>query len=250
MNDWFRYFFGFGSEPEFTLFGFAHFAPIAIMLLLIFATYPVRNQLRICRHEHFLRYAMAFLLIIAEMSYYWQLAAIPASAPNASQNLPIVLCSWAAIFCSYLLIGKSQFLFDICYFWLLCACVFALITPTPLTYTGPTRFRYYQFWAEHTVGFIGIFYMIFVHKMRPTLRSAVRSYSALAVLAAIAYFANTSIGPEANYLFLARSELAPSVLDILPSVPVLRIGIMAAVIAALHGFAYLPWYLADKKRTP
>ena len=40
--------------------------------------------------------------------------------------------------------------------------IFALITPTVITYTGPTRFRYYQFWLEHTLGYISIFYMIFI----------------------------------------------------------------------------------------
>ena len=65
---------------------------------------------------------------------------------------------------------------------------FALITPTVITYTGPTRFRYYQFWVEHTLGYIAIFYMIFVHKMRPTVRSAIKSYIALAVLAYLPWY--------------------------------------------------------------
>ena len=89
--------------------------------------------------------------------------------------------------------------------------------------------------------------MIFIHKMRPTIRSAVKSYVGLVILAVVAYVTNRMIGPGANYLFLARPEAAPSVLDILPPVFWLRTLIMAVVITALYGVAYLPWYLRDRK---
>ena len=62
-----------------------------------------------------------------------------------------------------------------------------------------------------------------------------------------AYWVNSMI-PGANYLFLARPESAPSVLDILPPNFILRTAIMAAVITAMYGLAYLPWYLKDKKK--
>ena len=148
-----------------------------------------------------------------------------------------------------MVIDKSQTLFDISYFWLLSGSVFALLTPTPLTYTGPTRFRYYQFWAAHTLPFIAVFYMIFIHGMRPTRKSFLKAYIALFILAVIAYWANTMI-PGANYLFLAKPESAPSVLDILPPNFFLRTFIIAAVITLLFGVAYLPWYLKDKKNPP
>ena len=89
--------------------------------------------------------------------------------------------------------------------------------------------------------------MIFVHKMRPTVKSIVKAYGGLTVLAVIAYFANRMIGPGANYLFMARPEDTPSVLDILPPNFALRLLVMIAVVTALFGLAYLPWYLKDKK---
>ena len=146
-----------------------------------------------------------------------------------------------------MVIGKTQSLFDICYFWLLSGSVFALLTHTVITYTGPTRFRYYQFWVEHTFGYIAVFYMIFVHKMRPTIKSMIKAYAALLTLAGVAFFANRLIGPGANYLFMARPEDTPSVLDILPPNFLLRLAVMAAVVTAMFFVAYLPWYLKDRK---
>lgn len=247
MREFIDYFFGAGTEPEFANFTIAHFLPILTAVAVIYLIYRYRKNISLCKHEATLRYVLAFALIISEMSYYWRLVGMPVLDPNPVDHLPIAVCGWAAIFCSYMLVGKCQTLFDISYFWLFSGSIFALITPTVITYTGPTRFRYYQFWAEHTLGYVAVFYMIFVHNMRPTIKSAIKSYLSLMVLAVIAYFTNRLIGPGANYLFLASPEDTPSILDILPPNFALRTLIMASAITLLFGVAYLPWYLMDKK---
>ena len=83
--------------------------------------------------------------------------------------------------------------------------------------------------------------------MRPTIKSALKSYIALIILAVIAYFSNRMLGKGANYLFMARPEDTPSVLDILPPNFVLRLFIMAAVISLMFFVAYLPWFIKDIK---
>ena len=246
MKEFFIYFFGQGTTQEFALFTPAHILPIAWMIAMILLIRKKGTAIRDWKHEEAIRYVLAFALILSDMSYYWRLVGMPALGANPVDNLPIGVCGWAAILCSYMLVGKCQSFFDISYFWLLSGSLFALLTPTPLNLTGPTRFRYYQFWAEHTLGYIAVFYMIFVHGMRPTVRSAVKSYIALLVMVFIAYNVNQMI-PGANYLYMARPESAPSVLDILPPNFLLRFMVMFAVITAMYGLAYLPWYLKDKK---
>lgn len=249
MLEFFRYFFGAGETEEFTNFTLAHFLPILIAVGIIFLIYRGRNTIRDMKREHYFRYALAFIMIVSEMSYYWRLIALPAQlTPNAIDHLPITVCGWMTVFASYMVIGKSQTLFDISYFWCFCGTIFALITPTVITYTGPTRFRYYQFWFEHLTGYVAVFYMIFVHKMRPTVKSAVKAYIAMAVLAVIAYFTNDMLGPGANYLFMAAPESTPSILDILPPNHALRICIMALAVTVLFFLSYLPWLIMDKKK--
>ncbi len=247
MLEFLKYFFGKGETVEFENFTLAHFLPILIALFAILLIYRYREDIRTMKKEHWFRYALAFALIISEMSYFWRLIAVPSLNPNPVDHLPITVCGWVAVFGSYMLVGKSKTLFDICYFWALAGTIFALITPTVITYTGPTRFRYYQFWAQHLLGYVGVFYMIFVHKMRPTKRSFVKAYLSLLALAGTAYFANRLIGPGANYLFMARPEDTPSVLDILPPSFALRFFVMASAITLLFVLVYLPWYLKDKK---
>ena len=246
MKDFMIYFFGQGTEIEFTNFSLAHFIPIALMAGLIWVIYHFRSQIRTLKKEANLRYILAFALIITEMSYFWRLVGVPALQPNPVDHLPITVCGWTVIFASYLVIGKSQTLFDIVYFWLFSGTIFALITPTVISYTGPTRYRYYQFWLEHTLGYVAIFYMIFVHGMRPTVESAVKSFATLLVMAVIAYSVNTML-PGANYLFLAKPEDTPSILDILPPNFVLRLVVMVLAVSVMFVLAYLPWYLKDRK---
>ena len=232
---------------EFTNFSLAHFLPILVLIGVIFLIRYFREPLRRPNVDKTVRYILAFMLIVSEMSYYWRLVGVPALNPNPIDNLPITVCGWVVVFCSFLMIGKSQTLYDISYFWAFSGTIFVLITPTVITYTGPTRFRYYQFWAEHTLGYVAIFYMTFVHGMRPRVKSAVKAYIAMVILAAIAYFANTLLGPGANYLFMAKPEDTPSILDILPPNFALRLLVMAVAVTAMYFVAYLPWLLKDRK---
>ena len=248
MKDFFAYFFGAGEPGEFKDFTFAHLAPILVAAGIIYLIYHFRNEIRNSKHDTTIRYVLAFTMIVSEMSYFWRLVGVEALDPNAVDHLPITVCGWSIVFCSYLVIGKSQSLFDIAYFWLFAGTIFALITPgAVLSVTGPTRYRYYQFWVEHTFGYISIFYMMFVHKMRPTVKSAIKSYSVLAALAVVAYTANSILGPGANYLFMAKPEDTPSILDILPPIFAVRILIMAAAVTLLFFLAYLPWFLKDRR---
>ena len=247
MENFLRYFFGIGQSEEFANFTLAHFAPIAVAVAIIILIYRFRDRIKNLKNEKAFRYTLAMILIISEMAYYWRLIGVPSLGPNPVDHLPITVCGWAAVFASYMVIGKSQTLFDLSYFWALSGSIFAIITPTVITYTGPTRFRYYQFWAEHLFIYIAVFYMIFVHKMRPTKKSFVKAYIGIGLLAVIAYYANELIGPGANYLFMARPESTPSILDILPPIFALRILIMIAAVTVLFVLAYLPWYIKDKK---
>ena len=247
MKEAIVYFLGEGETAEFHYFTLAHFLPILAAAAVIFLIYRTRDKIANSKHEKTYRLILAFLMILSDMTYYWRLVALPELGPNPLEHLPISVCGWAIIMGSYMVATKNQTLFDITYFWLLCGSVFALITPAVLTYAGPTRFRYYQFWSEHLLGYVAIFYMIFVHKMRPTWRSMVKSYVALVVLAVIAYCTNRMLGPGANYLFMSEPTETPSVLDILPPIFAVRLAAMIIVISALFFATYLPWYLKDKK---
>lgn len=246
MKEFFAYFFGAGDEIEFRYFTLAHILPIVVMLGVIALIIIYGKKIKEWKHEGKLRMALAFTMIITEMSYFWRLVGVESLNANPTSHLPITVCGWAIIFSSYLIVTKSQNLFDIVYFWVFAGSTFGLLTPTVITYCGPTRFRYYQFWLEHTLGFITLFYMMFVHGMRPNIKSMIKSYCALMVLGVVAIFANNML-PGANYLFMAKTADAASILDILPKNYVVRVIVMALVMASLFVVAYIPWLVKDIK---
>ena len=55
MRDFFIYFFGQGTDPEFALFTPAHFMPVLLLLVVIFLMRRYREQIRRSRHEETLR---------------------------------------------------------------------------------------------------------------------------------------------------------------------------------------------------
>ena len=248
MKDFFSYFFGAGESVEFTYFSLAHFLPILLMIGIMFLIVKYRDKLKVCKNEERIRLTLAFVMIISEMSYFWRLVGVESLNANPTDHLPITVCGWALIFCSFMVLTKNKTLFDIAYFWVFAGSIFGLLTPTVITYTGPTRFRYYQYWVEHTMGFIALFYMIFVHGMRPKIKSMIKSYGALAILGVVAIVANNMF-PGANYLFVARAEDASSILDFLPSNYVVRLIIMALLIGVLFMCCYIPWLVKDIKKS-
>ena len=66
-------------------------------------------------------------------------------------------------------------------------------------------------------------------------------------MAVIAFVANTVIGGDANYLYMAKPEATKSILDFLPANYALRVLFMAAAVTALFFLSYLPWLIKDRK---
>lgn len=251
MADFMKFFFGAATEAEgaeFRYFTLAHFLPILGMIGVIVLIWYFRDKLKENKKlDRALCWVISFSMIICEMSYYWRLAVLPELGGNVLEHLPITVCGWATVFGSYMIVTKSQLLFDVTYFWIFSGSIFALITPTVITYTGPARFRFYQFWGEHTLVYIAIFYLIFVHGMRPNRRSIVRSAVPLFVLGIFATVVNRLLGPGANYLFMAEPESTPTVLDILPPIFALRLAVVIVVVSLLFFLSYLPWLLLDRR---
>ena len=247
MLEFFSYFFGQGEEVEFTYFSWAHILPILILGGVIALIVVFGKKLKNWKHEGKLRFALAFTAIVTEMSYFWRLVNVSSLEKTPIDHLPITVCGWAIIFCSYLVVTKNKNLFDIAYFWVFAGSIFGILTPTVITYCGPTRFRYYQFWLEHTLGFVILFYMMFVHGMRPNIKSIFKSYGMLLILGVIAIIVNNMI-PGANYLFMAMPEDTASILDILPKNYVVRVLLMAFLMSLLFFLSYLPWLILDIRR--
>lgn len=243
-------FFGYGEKGDFTYWSAAHFLPILLLISAVVALYYLRGRLREWRHEENLRFALGFILLIVEMSYYWRLLYV--GSGNADKrtlmtNLPLQVCQWTCILAAFMLMKKSSFLYGLCYYISLTAGLIPMITPAVITTTGPTYYRYYQFWLEHGLPVFAVCYMTFVHGFRPSWKKAWQPYTFLWMLAALSIYANGKVA-GANYLYLATSTDGDSIANLLPENMCLRVALYAGTMAVLFGLAYLPVFLSEGRK--
>ena len=137
---------------------------------------------------------------------------------------------------------KSSLLYQACFYVCLTIGLFPLLTPSVITTTGPTYYRYYQFWLEHILPIIAVFYMTFVHGFRPKLRGIALATGFMAILATFALICNFNI-ENANYLYLATgtSDGGGSIMDFLIKIaPNVwgRVVLLAVLVLAMFFIAY------------
>lgn len=249
MEVWVQFFkdgfFGYGEKGDFTYYSLAHFVPLILLALAIFLIYRFRNQIREWKGEENFRFIFAFAMLLAEMSYFWRLLYVGSSDPTEMtllDKLPLQVCEWTCITAIFMITKKSKFLYQICFYVCLTIGIFPLLTPSVIVSTGPTYFRYYQFWLEHILPIIAVFYMTFVHGFRPKLRGIIPATAFMAVLATFAMICNFNI-ENANYLYLATgtADDGGSIMDFLIKIaPNVwgRLALLCVVVIAMFFIAY------------
>ncbi|MDG5789561.1 TIGR02206 family membrane protein [Evansella sp. AB-P1] len=214
----------------------AHIIVLIVFVLSMVWIYFHRNK-QYMRH---VRWIIFVLLIFSEISLIaWT---IYHGLWSVRFHLPLNLCTISLYVTAFMIVFRSYAIFEIVYFFGVGGAIQALLTPD-LFYTFP-HFRFLHFFIAHIAIILGIFYMVFVYKFRPTFRSMIKSFVALNVIAFIVFWVNIMTG--ANYMFLARKPEGPSILDLLGPYPwyILSLELVAIVMFIL---LYLPFYILQKK---
>ena len=234
-------FFGYSLEQDFFDFSFWHFLPIIILCAAIFFTYRYREKIKGFKHEETLRFVLAAVILLNEFAYFWRLLYVgrALSGDQLITYLPLEVCQWSAFLCAFMLMKKSKHLFDICFYICLSLGLLPLFTPAVIHYTGPSYFRYYQFWLEHILPIYAVFYMLFVMGYKPDFKKIWKPYCALAVLATFAIIANLNI-EGANFMYLADTTDGSSLANILPPSIPLRLVIGFGLVTVLFALLSIP----------
>lgn len=244
-------FFGYGEKGNFKYWSFAHFAPIILLIAAIYLIFRFRKQLREWKHEETFRFIFAFVMLMVEMSYFWRLLYVGSSDPTEQHlldKLPLQVCEWTCIIACFMLMKKSNNLYQICFFVSLSAGIFPLVTPAVIVTTGPAYYRYYQFWLEHILPIIAVFYMTFVHGSRAHFKGIFYAVGMLGVLAVFSIIANIKV-PGTNYMYLATSTDGDSIVNFLPENIWVRLALFSVVIFSLFiGIYYLSRFIDNKSK--
>ena len=247
-------FFGYGEKGNFKYWSIAHFAPIILFGICVYLIYRYRESLRRWRHEENFRFIFAAVMLFAEMSYFWRLLYVGSSKPemlDLLDKLPLQVCEWTCIFAIFMITKKSKALYPICFYVCLTIGIFPMLTPSVITTTGPAYYRYYQYWLEHLLPPMAVFYMTFVHGFRPTKRGIISAVSFMGVLTTLALICNANI-PEANYLYLAAGtadgggSIMDPIRDLVGGSTAALLVLLAAVVVGIFFLAYYVYTLLIK----
>lgn len=235
-------FFGYSDEQDFFMGSIWHILPIALMVLTIILIYVFRNKIKNFKYETSVRYILAFVMMIVEMSYFWRLLYVGSQGTDDTMMwyLPIQMCQWGLIICIFTIISKNRKLFSINYYITFMFAGLALAYPLVIQYTGPRYYRYYQFWLEHILPIICVCYLMIVHGLKPDYKGIYRSIIAVIPLLVIAMIANSRID-GASYLYLTLD------VPFLPDNQVIKAIIISILGTAIAHLMYLPFYKINKK---
>ena len=212
------------------MFGFWHILPIGLLILAMILTTNRRQQIRNWKYETKFRYILSFVMLMAEMSYFWRILYVGNENKGNSlmTKLPIQLCQWGLICCVYMIISLNDTLFGINYFITFFGAGIAIVSPIVISRTGPTYYRYYQFWLEHLLPIYATYYAMMVHKKRPKYHHIWITCAGMLIMSIPATIANMTF-PEANYLYLKLN------IPFMPDNYMIRVIIYSAItIAAFH----------------
>jgi hypothetical integral membrane protein (TIGR02206 family) len=237
LTDFAKFFARDYPGPAFELFGTAHLAALAFLLLL--NLYLLRFRYKNDQIKRTVRWRLGLVLLLNEIAWhYWNYAV---GTWTIQTMLPLQLCSLMVWFGALMLFTKSYRLYQYVYFLGIGAAIQALATPDLGIYGFP-HFRFFQTFLSHGLIITSALYMIGVEGFRPTWRSVIRVAIWTNIYVIIIYFVNVFIG--SNYLNLIAKPATPSLLDYLPDWPmyILYMEVLGIITVLI---LYLPFLLRD-----
>lgn len=231
MYSWF-----YNPEIQFNMWDFTHLLTIIIGCGLIIFIFLFRIQLLPYRRA--IRLSTGILLVLSRISLdIWY---INTGMWDIKSSLPFELCSISSLACAVMLFTKSHRLFEVFYFLAVGGAIQAIITPD--LFFGFPQFRYIQFFVDHFMLLLAPLLMIWLYHFTITLKSLLKAFITINVIAAIVFIINHLL--SANYMFLRSKPSGGSLLDFLGPYPWYLLS-LEAITLGIFFLLYLP-FLAKK----
>ncbi len=221
------------------MFGMQHlivllFFILAGFLLINWATKLSEKQ----QHKigNIFAFSLSFTIII------WTFLKIYTRGFDITLDLPFHLCNITALLLPILTLTRKKIYYEIVFFWVLAGTTNSLITPD--LKNGFPNFVFLKYWYVHAGLIIFVFYTTIVFKLRPTLKSALKSFIALQCYIVLMFIVNNLTG--ANYFYTNHKPEGASALDYLGEWPN-YIFVVELLMIPYFMLFYLPIYLSSKK---
>ncbi len=216
-----------------------HLLPISVAVVFCLALFKFVNKKEdALKHKVF----NALGLIVSGFMIVFHLYQISKGGYSLQTDLPLYLCSFMALFIFIFTVTRRFWLFEVLLFWIIVGTTQGVITPD--IEKGFPAFDYFRYWVVHLGLLIIITYAILVLKMKPNIRSVIRSFVTLQVYLIALMLINLML--DANYSYLNEKPVSGSILDYFGDWPSYVITVQLILIPAFL-LIYLPFYLNRKR---
>ncbi|MBE4908214.1 TIGR02206 family membrane protein [Bacillus luteolus] len=236
-----EHFFGRTNQGEpFQFLSGSHLIMVGLLVFLAFLLYFYREQIRGTVWGQSVRILLILILVLSEvtLTIWYNYTGVW----DAVDTLPFQLCSISLILSVFMLVTRNYLLFEVTYFLGVGGALQAMLTPE-LFYDFP-HYRYFHFFLAHIAIIVASFYMIWIEKYIPTLKSVLKAFLAINIIAVFVFTINKITG--GNYMFLAHKPSNPSLIDLLGPYPWYILS-LEFVALAMFFILYIPFALINKK---
>jgi hypothetical integral membrane protein (TIGR02206 family) len=227
------------DNEDFVMFGMQH---LVVLLFFVLAGILLINRAKKLPEKQQFKIANFFAFSLAITVVVWTLLKIYIRGFDIKLDLPFHLCNIIALLLPILTITRKKIYYEIVFFWILAGTTHSIITPD--LKNGFPNFIFFKYWYVHAGLIIFILYFTIVFKLRPTFKSALKSFVALQGYIVLMFIVNDLTG--ANYFYTNRKPDVASALDYLGEWPN-YIFVVEIIMIPYFLLFYLPFYLSAKK---
>lgn len=218
-----------------------HILPIVFTVLFaVFFIQYAKNKLNESQQKVILHRLAIFVSITVIVFHVYK---ISLGNYNLATDLPLYLCSLLGIVIPVFTYYRKLWMYEVLLFWIIAGTLQGVITPD--ISEGYPSFDYFRYWVVHLGLLIIIFYATFVLKMRPKLKSVLKSFLALQGYIFIMILINYAL--NSNYFYLNAKPESASILDYFGEWPYYVI-VSQIIVIPYFLLIYLPFYIASKRK--
>lgn len=213
-------------------FGGAHFAALAVTLILVPAIpWYARRRLGPIGQR---RMALALACVTASGYWLWLAMHVLGETFDPARHLPGHLCFFTAVVMPLAVAWQNTHVLEVLYYWTFSGVLQASLTPAEVA--QPMHLDYFRFWMMHSGAMITMVYLMAVTGWRPTPRGVWLAFAAAMVFLVAIVPVNLLF--QANYFFVCEKP-AQSALNLLGPWP-WYIAVVVFVGLAHFWLAYVP----------
>ena len=186
---------------EFQFFGAPHITAIVLTIALPVALSVLVRQVNSSAITNVICYLLAVTVIVNEVGHWiYRAATVQSFSVFVQNHLPLHVCGIVVFIVAFVLLRQNQALYEIAYFWGIVGTLNAVLTPE--LEVGFPHYRFFQYFIVHSGIVVGVLFVTWGLKMRPTLKGLLRVFLLSNLYMVV--IAGVNLVLKSNYMYICE----------------------------------------------